>query len=330
MTTLFQQISDLRSKGQLHSSQYDYYRKLCRNAIHRMKTNGPKKHILQTERSWAYAMELRSKASTLNEPRKYRHAMKAWKRAHKMVMMIEDPSTTTTTTTTSDILQLITYRSWIEANLRMEEKKFAAADALFSHCQSLLPLLEDCLFKESCLAELESFLRFCQYKRGNESSTTSSYELPSHLIPPTNYKDLLRDSSLSSECSSLSIQTNDRKVKSLLEAIPQLNSKSTFLNSNSKRLHNILVFLQKRHSQSPLLKIVEAIIRGDGGNEEILNSCFAELKKEYPSIQWKKKKKYDADAFETEGPLAAPEILLPMPKPIFFDIASDFINPIIN
>lgn len=320
--TLFQQISQLRSRGQLTSSQYDYYRKLCRNGIHRMKSNGPKKHLLQTERSWSYAMELRSKASTLNEPRKYRHAIKAWKRAFKNVLLLEITDDINSINI-SDVLQLNCYRSWILANLKMEEKLFSEAQVIFIHCQTIFPLLEDCLFKETCQNEIESFIRFCQYKLTLLSSSAAAAPviLPSMLNLPPNYEDLLRDSTLSSECSHLSLASGDElKPSSLLKSIPQLNSKLSFLNSKKlDRLSNILKFLKKNYPSSPLLKIIEIIIKD--GNGIIPSILFEELQREYPTISFKKRVDIPFPMLED------PQLLFITPKPIFFDIASDFIIP---
>ncbi|GBP38399.1 Signal recognition particle subunit SRP68 [Eumeta japonica] len=199
---IFRVTKEAQQQHGLRHSDYQRYRGYCSRRIRRLRKvlkipQGDRRHyrrrdvtathltannaenrllcvpMLQAERAWAHAMQLRQEANT--EPRKRFHLVsrlrKACAHAQTLLMLCESGSCDARTQ-----LEAGAYAAWLQGVLLMELQQWRDAAERFTRAQLVLDNLcaalpddERPIYKQKS-EELKPSLRYCAYNIGDESA----------------------------------------------------------------------------------------------------------------------------------------------------------------
>ncbi|CAG9584487.1 unnamed protein product [Danaus chrysippus] len=200
---IFRVIKDAQQQHGLRHGDYQRYRGYCSRRLRRLRKvlkipQGDRRHyrrrdvtsshltasnaesrllcvpLLQAERAWAHAMQLRQEANT--EPRKKFHLVARLKKACAHAQMLLQLSEQSGTCSARTQLEAGAYAAWLRGALLLELQQWrAAADCLRSaqlvleNLCSALPQDEQLVYKQK-VDELHPSLRYCAYNIGDESA----------------------------------------------------------------------------------------------------------------------------------------------------------------
>ncbi|KAM3964420.1 signal recognition particle 68 [Aphomia sociella] len=200
---IFRIIKDAQQQHGLRHGDYQRYRGYCSRRLRRLRKvlkipQGDRRHyrrrdvttthltganaenrllgvpLLQAERAWAHAMQLRQEANT--EPRKKFHLIarlkKACSHAQTLLQLCEESGACDARTT----LEAGAYAAWLGGALLLELQQWRrAADSLqraqlvLENLAAALPEDERLVYKQK-VEELKPSLRYCAYNIGDESA----------------------------------------------------------------------------------------------------------------------------------------------------------------
>ncbi|CAG4980185.1 signal recognition particle subunit SRP68 [Colias croceus] len=200
---IFRIIKDAQQQHGLRHGDYQRYRGYCSRRIRRLRKvlkipQGDRRHyrrkdvttthltsatsenrllcvpLLQAERAWAHAMQLRQEANT--EPRKKFHLVsrlkKACSHAHMLLQLCEQSGVCDARTQ----LEAGAYAAWLSGALLVELQQWRPAAESLKRAQIVLEKLcaalpedERAVYKQK-VEELNPSLRYCAYNIGDESA----------------------------------------------------------------------------------------------------------------------------------------------------------------
>ncbi|CAH2106558.1 unnamed protein product [Euphydryas editha] len=200
---IFRLIKDAQQQHGLRHGDYQRYRGYCSRRIRRLRKvlkipQGDRRHyrrrdvtathltatnaenrllcvpLLQAERAWAHAMQLRQEANT--EPRKKFHLVsrlkKACNHAHMLLQLCEQSGACDARTQ----LEAGAYAAWLSGALLLELQQWRPAAESLQRAQLVLEKLSAALPEDERLVykqkvdELKPSLRYCAYNIGDESA----------------------------------------------------------------------------------------------------------------------------------------------------------------
>nr|XP_026488420.1 signal recognition particle subunit SRP68 [Vanessa tameamea] len=200
---IFRIIKDAQQQHGLRHGDYQRYRGYCSRRIRRLRKvlkipQGDRRHyrrrdvtathltatnaenrllcvpLLQAERAWAHAMQLRQEANT--EPRKKFHLVsrlkKACAHAHLLLQLCEQSGSCDARTQ----LEAGAYAAWLSGALLLELQQWRPAAESLQRAQLVLEKLSAALPEDERLVykqkvdELKPSLRYCAYNIGDESA----------------------------------------------------------------------------------------------------------------------------------------------------------------
>ncbi|KAH7950433.1 hypothetical protein HPB49_023888 [Dermacentor silvarum] len=200
---ILQVIKDAQQKHGLRHGDYQRYRGYCsrrlrrlRKSLHFLQGNkhryqgrevtdellggGDARYLLmvvvQCERAWAHAMQLRQEANT--EPRKRFHLFGRLRKAVKHAQALEALCTASTRCDARCKLEAQAYCAYLEGTLHTELQQWKEAMESFSKAQTIYEKLAQALGEvpralyQQRVDELSPSLRYCAYNIGDETAIT--------------------------------------------------------------------------------------------------------------------------------------------------------------
>ncbi|KAJ3038273.1 signal recognition particle subunit srp68 [Rhizophlyctis rosea] len=183
--------NEKRNEHGLRHQDYQRYRQYCAKKIHRVRKNvgltqGKKKYekkeltaevassdrhlevlLFETERAWAYAMEL--KRDSTAEPRKKHHLIKRLKRAAQTATKLEGLCQERETETRTQ-LDVQAYAAFMEGSLLFEQQKWQDAWDKFATARTIYVNLEQSggnaaqkVLCQAAIDEIDPNIRYCAY-----------------------------------------------------------------------------------------------------------------------------------------------------------------------
>ncbi|KAK8773124.1 hypothetical protein V5799_012369 [Amblyomma americanum] len=198
---ILQMIKDAQQKHGLRHGDYQRYRGYCSRRLRRLRkslhflqgnkhryqgrevteellTSGDPRYILmivvQCERAWAHAMQLRQEANT--EPRKRFHLFGRLRKAVKHAQALELLCTSSPRCDARCKLEAQAYCAYLEGTLSTELQQWKEAMESFSKAQTIYEKLAQALGEgqralyQQRVDELSPSLRYCAYNIGDETA----------------------------------------------------------------------------------------------------------------------------------------------------------------